>query len=137
MPPGMKQALARYGLWARDKVRVRVRFTVKVRIREMVRFKVRIGVSVMVRVTIASVLECTSIRNLHLATAATSCSGHESSVTGPTFLMSSRVCSSGERPPCTQRNCWFMIAASGRQSNASMHASYTFSEYFILPTTGE
>jgi len=25
MPPGMKQALARYGLWARDKVRVRVR----------------------------------------------------------------------------------------------------------------
>jgi len=28
-----------------------------------------------------------------------------------------------------------MIAASGRQSNASMHASYTFSEYFILPAT--
>ena len=28
-----------------------------------------------------------------------------------------------------------MIAASGRQSNASMHASYTFSEYFILPET--
>ena len=28
-----------------------------------------------------------------------------------------------------------MIAASGRQSNASMHASYTFSEYFILPVS--
>jgi len=48
--------------------------------------------------------------------------------------MSSSVCISGESPPWTQRNCWFMIAARGRQSNASMHASYTFSEYFILPT---
>jgi hypothetical protein len=26
-----------------------------------------------------------------------------------------------------------MRAASGKQSNASMHASYTRSEYFILP----
>ena len=36
-------------------------------------------------------------------------------------------------PPCTHRNWPFMRAANGRQSNASMHASYTFSEYFILP----
>lgn len=40
-----------------------------------------------------------------------------------TFLMSSKVCISGESPPWTHRNCWFMSAASGRQSNASMHAS--------------
>ena len=50
-----------------------------------------------------------------------------------TLRMSSRLWISGESPPCTQRNCWFMRAANGRQSNASMHASYTLSEYFILP----
>lgn len=50
-----------------------------------------------------------------------------------TFLMSSKVCISGESPPCTQRNCWFMRAARGRQSNASIHESYTCSEYLILP----
>lgn len=51
--------------------------------------------------------------------------------------MSSRLWISGESPPCTQRNCWFMRAASGRQSNASMQASYTLSEYFILPGSRE
>ena len=50
-----------------------------------------------------------------------------------TFLMSSRPKTSGERPPWTQRNCWFMMAASGRQSNESIHVSYTVSEYLILP----
>lgn len=53
-----------------------------------------------------------------------------------TFLMSSKVCISGESPPCTHRNCWFMSAAKGRQSNASMHESYTCSEYLILPADG-
>ena len=47
--------------------------------------------------------------------------------------MSSNVWISGESPPCTQRNCWFMRAARGKQSNASMHASYTRSVYLILP----
>ena len=51
----------------------------------------------------------------------------------PTFLMSSRLNISGDSPPCTQRNCWFMTAARGRQSKDSMQASYTASEYFILP----
>ena len=50
-----------------------------------------------------------------------------------TFLMSSNVWISGLSPPCTQRNCWFMRAARGRQSKASMHASYTRSVYLILP----
>ena len=40
-----------------------------------------------------------------------------------TFFMSSSVCISGERPPCTQRNCWFIMAANGKQSKASMQAS--------------
>ncbi|RNA13532.1 hypothetical protein BpHYR1_053460 [Brachionus plicatilis] len=46
--------------------------------------------------------------------------------------MSSSVCISGERPPCTHKNCWFISAASGKQSNASIHAKYTRSVYFIL-----
>lgn len=50
-----------------------------------------------------------------------------------TFLMSSRFVISGDNPPCTHRNCWFMRAARGRQSKASIHASYTRSEYLILP----
>ena len=50
-----------------------------------------------------------------------------------TFLMSSRPKTSGERPPWTHRNCWFMMAARGRQSNESIHVSYTVSEYLILP----
>lgn len=50
-----------------------------------------------------------------------------------TFLMSSKVWISGERPPCTQRNCWFINAAKGKQSKASMQASYTRSVYLILP----
>ncbi len=54
-----------------------------------------------------------------------------------TFLISSSVWISGERPPWTQRNCWFMRAASGRQSKASMQASYTRSVYLILPAQGE
>lgn len=53
-----------------------------------------------------------------------------------TFLMSSNVWISGERPPCTQRNCWFIRAARGRQSNASIQESYTCSEYLILPRGG-
>lgn len=53
-----------------------------------------------------------------------------------TFLMSSSVWISGERPPCTHRNCWFIRAARGRQSNASMQESYTCSEYLILPGGG-
>lgn len=51
----------------------------------------------------------------------------------PTFRMSSRQVTSGLRPPCTHRNCWLRRAARGRQSNASIQASYTRSEYFILP----
>lgn len=43
------------------------------------------------------------------------------------------MCISGESPPWTHRNCWFMSAAKGRQSNASIHESYTCSEYLILP----
>lgn len=50
-----------------------------------------------------------------------------------TFLMSSRQLISGDRPPCTHRNCWLSSAARGRQSKASMQASYTRSEYLILP----
>lgn len=50
-----------------------------------------------------------------------------------TFLISSRVYISGDSPPWTQRNCLFMRAASGRASNDLMHASYTASEYLILP----
>jgi len=68
------------GIGFRDKFWVRVRFRVEVSIRERVRFKVRIRVRVGVRVsfTFASVLECTGIWNLLLATAAPSYSGHES-----------------------------------------------------------
>lgn len=50
-----------------------------------------------------------------------------------TFLISSKVCTSGERPPWTHKNCWFIKAARGRQSNASIQASYTRSVYLILP----
>lgn len=50
-----------------------------------------------------------------------------------TLRMSSRQVISGLRPPWTQRNCWLRRAARGRQSNASIQASYTCSEYFILP----
>ena len=50
-----------------------------------------------------------------------------------TFLMSSSVWISGLSPPWTQRNCWFIRAARGRQSKASMQASYTRSVYLILP----
>lgn len=51
----------------------------------------------------------------------------------PTFLISSSVWISGDSPPCTHRNCWFISAARGRASNDSMHTSYTLSEYLILP----
>jgi len=37
--------------------------------------------------------------------------------------MSSKQLISGERPPWTQRNCWFRRAARGKQSKASIHAS--------------
>ena len=47
--------------------------------------------------------------------------------------MSSSVWISGLSPPWTQRNCWFIRAARGRQSKASMQASYTRSVYLILP----
>lgn len=50
--------------------------------------------------------------------------------------MSSSVWISGESPPWTQRNCWFIRAARGKQSNASMQESYTCSEYLILPGDG-
>lgn len=50
--------------------------------------------------------------------------------------MSSRFVISGDSPPCTHRNCWFISAARGRQSKASIHASYTLSEYLILPVMG-
>lgn len=53
--------------------------------------------------------------------------------TKQTFLISSKSCISGERPPCTHKNCWFINAANGKQSNASIHAMYTRSEYFIRP----
>lgn len=52
---------------------------------------------------------------------------------GSTFFISSMVCISGDSPPWTHRNCWFMSAAKGRQSNASIQESYTCSEYLILP----
>lgn len=54
-----------------------------------------------------------------------------------TFLMSSRFVISGDSPPCTHRNCWFIRAARGRQSKASIHSSYTRSEYLILPVKVE
>ena len=47
--------------------------------------------------------------------------------------MSSNVCISGDKPPWTHRNCWFISAANGRQSNASIQESYTRSVYLILP----
>ena len=51
---------------------------------------------------------------------------------GITLRMSSIVCSSGDSPPCMQRNCLFMIAASGRAQKDCKHASYTRSEYLCL-----
>ena len=50
----------------------------------MVRFRVsvRVRVRVRVRFAFASILECTGIRHLHLARAAPSYSGHESSTLG-------------------------------------------------------
>lgn len=54
-----------------------------------------------------------------------------------TFRMSSRQVTSGDRPPWTHRNCWLSRAARGRQSKASMQASYTRSEYLILPAMRE
>ena len=50
-----------------------------------------------------------------------------------TTRMSSRVLSSGDNPPCMHKNCLFMIAASGKAQNDSMHASYMRSEYLCLP----
>lgn len=47
--------------------------------------------------------------------------------------MSSKQVISGDIPPCTHRNCWFKRAARGRQSNVSIQASYTCSEYLIRP----
>ena len=49
--------------------------------------------------------------------------GEELQVSCPTFLISSREKISGLSPPWTHRNCWFMIAARGRQSKESIHAS--------------
>lgn len=40
-----------------------------------------------------------------------------------TLRKSSRVFSSGDKPPWMQRNCLFMIAAKGREQNDSMQAS--------------
>ena len=40
-----------------------------------------------------------------------------------TARKSSRVLSSGESPPCMQRNCLFMMAARGRAQKDSMQAS--------------
>src|SRR6266404_2231703 len=51
---------------------------------------------------------------------------------GLTLRMSSIVCNSGDSPPCTHKNCLFMIAARGRAQKDSMHASYTRSEYLCL-----
>lgn len=51
--------------------------------------------------------------------------------------MSSKLVISGDIPPCTHRNCWFKRAARGRQSNVSIHASYTCSEYLIRPIKKE
>lgn len=39
-----------------------------------------------------------------------------------TVLRSSRVWSSGDRPPWIHRNCLFMIAAKGKLQNDSMQA---------------
>lgn len=40
-----------------------------------------------------------------------------------TRRISSKVWISGERPPWTHKNCWFIKAANGKQSNASIQAS--------------
>jgi hypothetical protein len=40
-----------------------------------------------------------------------------------TLFRSSRVWSSGLRPPCMHRNCLFMTAARGSAQKESMHAS--------------
>ena len=40
-----------------------------------------------------------------------------------TFRISSMVFNSGDRPPCMQRNCLFIIAAKGRAQKDSIHAS--------------
>lgn len=52
-----------------------------------------------------------------------------------TLRISSRVLSSGERPPWIQKNCLFMIAARGSAQNEFMQASYILSEYLRLPDT--
>ena len=62
---------------------------------------------------------------------------HEANERLLTFLMSSKLVISGDIPPCTHRNCWFKRAARGRQSNVSIHASYTSSEYLIRPIKKE
>lgn len=40
-----------------------------------------------------------------------------------TLLRSSKVWSSGLKPPCIHRNCLFMTAASGKAQKDSMQAS--------------
>ena len=47
--------------------------------------------------------------------------------------MSLRVTSSGEIPPCTQKKRPSTKAATGRDQNERMQASYTFSEYLCRP----
>lgn len=42
---------------------------------------------------------------------------------------SSTVVASGDKPPCTHKNCSLTIAANGRQSNDSITKSYISSEY--------
>ena len=39
----------------------------------------------------------------------------------------------GERPPCTQKNWPFMMAARGRASKESMHRSYRAVSYLCRP----
>lgn len=50
-----------------------------------------------------------------------------------TARISSRVLSSGESPPCMQRNCLLRTAERGRQQKESIIASYIRSEYLCLP----
>ncbi len=44
---------------------------------------------------------------------------------------------SGERPPCTQKNALLMRAASGRQSNEFMMSSYNSGVYLYEPVYTE
>ena len=46
-----------------------------------------------------------------------------------TLSISDSLFSSGEMPPCTQKNFPSSRAATGRAWNDRMHASYTFAEY--------